>query len=487
MENSNTEKIDFEQLPLLELFSQLQKEGLPLGIGEYQLLIESLRGGFGSPDLKSLLRLCCTLWAKSPQQKLIIERYFKQIVETALEKSIAIPDKEPNKKKKGHLFSRKKLIITYLLFLTVFGSIFCSRQLFLRRKKQALKNALKEAIAFQKNFDIQIMSKFPTLKQVTKGNFIFVVDQYSRDIVIVIFIGGLGSVMLLKGTKKSSFLPKWFNRWLRKRKSPQLSEEEWLEKELLESLGDNLIAPYINSESDEIEKVLLTQENHILATPEYYPIAQRRMKQKWRHLRWLVREGKATELDLKATVKQISAQGFLLNPVLVPPRRNQLQLLLLLDWGGSMLPFQRLGNSLIRTAETAGKLRKVSKYYFNNCPLKYLYHDPYHQEFSLTNQILAQLEPRQTVALIFSDAGALRGGFSQKRIEYTTLFLEQLRSRVVSLAWLNPLPRERWYQTTAGEIARLVPMLPVSEEGFSQTIDVLRGKIRSQKHSATRN
>ncbi len=140
-----------------------------------------------------------------------------------------------------------------------------------------------------------------------------------------------------------------------------------------------------------------------------------------------------------------------------------------------MVPFHRLSHRLAETSQQAGRLGKASIYYFHNCPLEYLYHDPNHQEAELITHILPRLDAKWTVALIFSDAGALRGGFSHKRIKLTAAFLEQLRQQVRYLAWLNPLPHSRWAGTTAAEIARLVPMIELSRQGVQQAIDVLRG------------
>ena len=77
---------------------------------------------------------------------------------------------------------------------------------------------------------------------------------------------------------------------------------------------------------------------------------------------------------------------------------------------------------------------------------------------------------------IFSDAGAARGGYSEERYELTKEFLAQLKQRLRYIAWLNPMPRSRWLGTTAGEIARLVPMFEVSRLGLQDAIGVLRGR-----------
>ena len=79
---------------------------------------------------------------------------------------------------------------------------------------------------------------------------------------------------------------------------------------------------------------------------EYFPVTRRQMKQSWRHLRRLVREGPREELDVAATVEKVSHQGLLLEPVLIPHRINRTQLLLLIDRDGSMAPFHALTPSI---------------------------------------------------------------------------------------------------------------------------------------------
>jgi uncharacterized protein with von Willebrand factor type A (vWA) domain len=72
--------------------------------------------------------------------------------------------------------------------------------------------------------------------------------------------------------------------------------------------------------------------------------------------------------------------------------------------------------------------------------------------------------------LIFSDAGAARGGYSEERYELTKEFLTKLKQKVRYIAWLNPMPHSRWNKTTAGEIARLLPMFEVSRPGVQDAI-----------------
>jgi uncharacterized protein len=89
--------------------------------------------------------------------------------------------------------------------------------------------------------------------------------------------------------------------------------------------------------------------------------------------------------------------------------------------------------------------------------------------------VLAKFD-EQTALLIVSDAGAARGYCDSERILGTGEFLEQLRQVVRYYAWLNPMPNARWPGTSAGEIARLIPMFELSRHGMQASINVLRGR-----------
>ena len=61
--------------------------------------------------------------------------------------------------------------------------------------------------------------------------------------------------------------------------------------------------------------------------------------------------------------------------MLVAPRVNKAELLLLIDQDGSMIPFHALSHRLAETALRGGLLGKAGIYYFHNCPIEHLYHD----------------------------------------------------------------------------------------------------------------
>ncbi|GET39953.1 hypothetical protein [Microseira wollei] len=208
---------------------------------------------------------------------------------------------------------------------------------------------------------------------------------------------------------------------------------------------------------------------------EYLPVTPRQIKQSWRFLRRRVREGSLAELDVEGTVEKICQQGVLLEPVMMPSYKNRAELVLLVDQGGSMVPFHHLSRQLIDKAQQGGNLTQIGVYYFYNYPEKYLYTDPNRLKYQLVTSILESIDSR-TGVLIVSDAGAARGNLNEVRVEYTVKFLKQLEQSVRYYAWLNPMPNDSWQDTTAGEIARFVPMFEMSREGLNAAINTLRGR-----------
>jgi uncharacterized protein with von Willebrand factor type A (vWA) domain len=209
---------------------------------------------------------------------------------------------------------------------------------------------------------------------------------------------------------------------------------------------------------------------------DYLPVTRRQMKQTWRHLRSLVKEGPRVILNIKATVEKIGREGLLIEPVLEPRRINRMELLLFIDRKGSMVPFHGLADRLVESAQKGGRLAQAGVFYFSNVPRDHLYLTPALVKARSLESILRHLHSERTVALIFSDAGAARNHKVDGRIEQTVDFLQRLETGVRRFAWINPMPRHRWEGNSAEEIARLVPMFEFSRRDLDAAIDMLRGR-----------
>ena len=227
--------------------------------------------------------------------------------------------------------------------------------------------------------------------------------------------------------------------------------------------------------------------NRFIRSDEYFPVTRRQMKQSWRYLRRPSKDpSPSLEIDVDATIEEIGRAGRLLNLVWLPRQQNRAELLLLVDQGGSMVPFHMLARRLAETAQRGGRLGKAGIYYFHNCPTTHLYRTPTYQDAKAIKDVLNSLSNERTAVLIFSDAGAARRGFNQTRLDLTKKFLDQLTNRFRYVAWLNPTPRSRWLGTTAGEIQELVPMFEINRRGLDDAISLLRGRpvafIRSARY-----
>lgn len=218
-----------------------------------------------------------------------------------------------------------------------------------------------------------------------------------------------------------------------------------------------------------------TKSRSFVFRREYFPVTRRQMKQSWRSLRRPLREGKPEELDLDATIAQISREGILSEPILQPRRINRADLILFVDQQGSMVPFHLFSRQLVETAQRGGKLRQADVYYFHNCPGSYVFEQPNLFKRKSLTDIWESLDNR-AVVLIVSDAGAAREHYDPQRIEQTKQFIQQLKKFVRYCAWLNPMPPETWQNTSAAVLAKSIPMFSMDRQGLNNAIAVLRGR-----------
>jgi uncharacterized protein with von Willebrand factor type A (vWA) domain len=237
-----------------------------------------------------------------------------------------------------------------------------------------------------------------------------------------------------------------------------------------------------------------------------YPANFRNVAQTWRRLRWPLREGAATELDIEATVAQRCRQGVASPPVLRPRRRNQARVLLLIDRKGSMAPFQGYIDEVRTAIALAGRLGAVGCYFFHDTPLEGadlallgrlgggipnnldpILHDIpglTEGEFYCDQELFI---PRpashifrewttETAIVVMGDGGAARGRLDLVRLLDTIASLKGLLTVTSRLVWLNPVPASAWGGSTARQIARHIPMFPMDRDGMHRAVNVLRGQ-----------
>jgi uncharacterized protein len=209
------------------------------------------------------------------------------------------------------------------------------------------------------------------------------------------------------------------------------------------------------------------------------PILQTIFQQTWRALRRPITDLRLSELDVFATVERIGQEGFFSDIITRPMVQKKAELLLLVDDSNAMLPFTPVIQPLVQLVLN----RRISPaliYRFNQYPTNYLYqwHHPLRGE-SL-DRVLGRLNRQRTVVIILSEAGAASSLYHQERVIGTGKFLERLLPCVREVLWLNPLPYERWANTTAAAIqmamaGRMVPFEIGKWQQLSQTREFRSG------------
>ncbi|MBL7493621.1 VWA domain-containing protein [Frankia sp. AgB1.9] len=249
------------------------------------------------------------------------------------------------------------------------------------------------------------------------------------------------------------------------------------------------------------------ERDYALVLIPQYPLGERTIAQTWRRLRRPVRIGPATELDVAETLRQRVHTGVVCPPALVPPRRNAARLLLLVDVGGSMRPYEGYVEHVCAAIRSAGRLDRLDVSYFHNTPgpsedralvdelpepfgtrvdpvLRRirpltegrLFTDPRLIAAEPLGDLLNSLAPHTATAVI-SDAGAARGHYDPLRLIDSLALAKALKERGRTLVWLNPAPRDRWPSSTAGQLQRHLPMFTLTEKGdLDRAVAVLHGR-----------
>ena len=247
-------------------------------------------------------------------------------------------------------------------------------------------------------------------------------------------------------------------------------------------------------------------DRSLVLVPQY-PLSEREVAQAWRRLRRPLRIGPAVEIDLAATIERRSRSAVVTPPVLTPRRRNTAKLLLLIDRYGSMTPYHGYVNHVVRAIQNAGRLDDVRQVFFHDLPTSAnpdrsvldLVRDPFQLDLDSVLPLITPLEdgrvyddpelitPGQlksviadaapgTAAAVISDAGAARGRLDTIRLLDTVSLLKALTSSMSAVTWLNPAKSANWPESTAGQIARYIPMFPLTRVGLTGAVEALRGR-----------
>lgn len=212
---------------------------------------------------------------------------------------------------------------------------------------------------------------------------------------------------------------------------------------------------------------------------------QRQLNQKWKYYRHLSAGRPTKKINVAATVTAYAKNGFLLQPSFFHQQENLAEVIFLVDNSKSMIAFKPMVNALIHSSKINDIRTQV--FYFYNLPKleistkRYIvFKNAAHTESQNFRHVLKKYtaQKRKIAIIMVSDAGAAKSDFDMEQMEQTHQFLNFLFPFTGKIAWLNPMPEDRWELSSASIIRDLVPMFEANEEGLQKAVNVLRGKLK---------
>ncbi len=201
-----------------------------------------------------------------------------------------------------------------------------------------------------------------------------------------------------------------------------------------------------------------------------------------RRLRRFARQGAATELDMRGTVKATASNAGLLDLRMVAERRNVMKVLLLFDIGGSMDDHVRQCEELFSAARS--EFKHMESFYFHNCPYERLWRSNARRDESAipTEQVMRNYGPDYRLVLVgdatMSPYEIVQPGGSVEHWneESGQAWLARLLSHYRRAAWLNPVSRRTWDHTPSVQLIHALMerrMYPLTIEGLSEMTGAL--------------
>src|SRR5690606_7310978 len=119
-----------------------------------------------------------------------------------------------------------------------------------------------------------------------------------------------------------------------------------------------------------------------------------------RKLRAFAREGAEVELDVEGTIDATAKNAGELEVVVRPPRRPTTRVVLMMDVGGSMVPYADPGSQLSSPAKKATHWKELRTYYFHNCVYGRVYKTEAMLDPVPVRDVLAECGPHHKLVLV---------------------------------------------------------------------------------------
>ncbi len=188
-----------------------------------------------------------------------------------------------------------------------------------------------------------------------------------------------------------------------------------------------------------------------------------------------------TELDIDSTIDATCNNGGCLQIIMEKPRKNAVKLLLLMDSGGTMIPYTTLLNELFHSVHKSNHYKDVKTYFFHNCIYANLYNTPECEngDWIETEWMFRNLDSDYKVIIVgdaamapeelFSVSGNYRGPNGGLSGMDWLLLMKRHYKKIV---WLNPkmAPGHAPWREAETAVKELFPMYKLTVDGLNQAM-----------------
>lgn len=191
-----------------------------------------------------------------------------------------------------------------------------------------------------------------------------------------------------------------------------------------------------------------------------------------------------TELDINGTIDKTCNNGGYLQIEMQKPRKNAVKLLLLMDSGGTMIPYSNLLNELFQSVHRSNHYKDVKTYYFHNCIYSHLYTSPEcdNGDWIETEWMFRNVDSDYKVIIVgdaamapeelYSDTGNYRGpngGLSGYE------WLQLMKRHYKKIVWMNPkmAPGHAPWREAETAVKELIPMYKLTVKGLNEAMKKL--------------
>ena len=188
-----------------------------------------------------------------------------------------------------------------------------------------------------------------------------------------------------------------------------------------------------------------------------------------------------SELDIDGTIDKTCNNGGYLQIEMMKPRKNAVKLLLLMDSGGTMIPYTRLMNDPFQSVNKSNHFKDVKVYYFHNCIYSKLYKTPECEngdwidtEWMFRNvgsdyKVIIVGDAAMAPEELYSNTGNYRGpngglsGFE---------WLQLMKRHYKKVVWMNPkmAPGRAPWREAETAVKEIFPMYKLTVKGLNEAM-----------------